>query len=99
MCSSGTSCQISSRSALIRSWRRWWRLLVMLGSRKRAGDSPMSSDGVAIRVRNLSKHYQLYDRPEDRLKQSIVPRLQRLAGVTPTTYGRSFQALDDVTFE
>jgi lipopolysaccharide transport system ATP-binding protein len=59
----------------------------------------MSSDGVAIRVRNLSKQYLLYDRPEDRLKQSIVPRLQRLVGGTPKMYYRSFLALDDASFE
>ena len=59
----------------------------------------MSSDRVAIRVSNLSKHYLLYDRPEDRLKQSIIPRLQRLIGCTPKTYGRGFLAIDDVSFE
>ena len=29
----------------------------------------MSSDDVAIRVRNVSKHYLMFARPEDRLKQ------------------------------
>lgn len=58
----------------------------------------MSCDGVAIRVRDLSKHYFLYDRPEDRLKQSIVPRLQRLLGREPAKYYRDFAALDGVSF-
>ena len=39
-------------------------------------DDPMPA-GVAIRVRNVSKMYQIYDKPQDRLKQSIYPRLQR----------------------
>jgi lipopolysaccharide transport system ATP-binding protein len=59
----------------------------------------MSGDEIAIRIEDLSKCYMLYDRPEDRLKQSIVPRLQRLAGRTPTKYFREFWALKNVSFE
>lgn len=58
----------------------------------------MSSD-VAIRVTNLSKCYLIYDRPQDRLKQSIVPRLQRLVRRQPARYFREFWALKDVSFE
>jgi lipopolysaccharide transport system ATP-binding protein len=58
----------------------------------------MSSD-IAIRVENLSKCYRIYDRPEDRLKQSIVPRLQRFVGKTSRTYFREFWALKDVCFQ
>jgi len=58
----------------------------------------MSSD-VAIRVTNLSKCYLIYDRPQDRLKQSIVPRLQRLIRRQPASYYREFWALRDVSFE
>lgn len=54
---------------------------------------------VAIRVQNLSKCYQLYDRPEDRLKQAIYPRLRRLMGMEPKNYAREFWALRDVPFE
>jgi lipopolysaccharide transport system ATP-binding protein len=54
---------------------------------------------IAIRVSNLSKCYQIYDKPQDRLKQSIYPRLQRLVGRTPTQYFREFWALRDVSFE
>lgn len=59
----------------------------------------MSSDDVAIRVENLSKCYQIYDRPQDRLRQSIIPRLQRLVGGAPTQYFREFWALRDVSFD
>lgn len=54
---------------------------------------------VAIRVRDVSKHFLLFDRPQDRLKQSIVPRLQRLVGRPPTRYYRDFAALSGVSFE
>jgi lipopolysaccharide transport system ATP-binding protein len=59
----------------------------------------MSSENIAIRVNNLSKCYQIYDNPHDRLKQFLIPRLQRLAGKVSTQYFREFWALKDVSFE
>ena len=59
----------------------------------------MSSNDIAIRVSNLSKCYQIYDTPHDRLKQFIVPRLQRLVGQSKKQYFREFWALQDVSFE
>ncbi|OGP66785.1 MAG: ABC transporter [Deltaproteobacteria bacterium RBG_19FT_COMBO_43_11] len=59
----------------------------------------MSSNDVAIRVNNLGKCYQIYNAPRDRLKQFVVPRLQRLAGQIPKQYFREFWALKDVSFE
>lgn len=59
----------------------------------------MSSKNIAIRVDGLGKCYQIYNRPQDRLRQAIVPRLQRLTGRTPRTYFREFWALKDVCFE
>lgn len=58
----------------------------------------MSSD-VAIRVESLSKCYQIYDKPRDRLLQGIMPRLQRMAGRQPRQYCREFWALKEVSFE
>lgn len=58
----------------------------------------MSSD-IAISVLGLSKCYQIYGQPQDRLKQSILPRLQRLIGRNPTNYFHEFWALRDVSFE
>jgi lipopolysaccharide transport system ATP-binding protein len=58
----------------------------------------MSSE-IAIKVENLSKCYQIYSKPHDRLKQSIYPRLQRLAGKPGNQYFREFWALRDVSFE
>ncbi len=59
----------------------------------------MSSNEVAISVQNLSKCYQIYDKPQDRLKQSIMLRLQRLIGHNPTNYFKEFWALKDISFE
>lgn len=57
----------------------------------------MSSDTV-IEVQGLSKCYQIYARPHDRLKQFIIPRLGRLAGREPRNYFTEFWALKDVSF-
>ena len=55
---------------------------------------------IAIRVSNLSKCCdQIYDSPRDRLKQFVVPCLQRIAGQTPRQFFREFWALKDVSFE
>jgi homopolymeric O-antigen transport system ATP-binding protein len=59
----------------------------------------MLSEDIAIRVRNVAKHYLIYARPEDRLKQSIVPRLQRLIGRSQTRYFHDYAALSGVSFE
>jgi lipopolysaccharide transport system ATP-binding protein len=55
---------------------------------------------MAIRVHNLSKCYEIYDRPHDRLKQWFYPALHRLIGKNPSKqYYREFWALRDVSFE
>ena len=59
----------------------------------------MSSNDIAIRVQGLSKCYGIYANPRDRLKQFILPRLQRLIGQAPKQYFREFWALKDVSFE
>ena len=58
----------------------------------------MSSD-IAIKVDGLSKSYQIYEKPHDRLKQSILPRLDRMLGKPSKQYFREFPALKDVSFE
>jgi len=50
----------------------------------------MSSD-IAIRVQNITKTYQIYDKPQDRLKQSLWRGRKQ--------FYREFKALDDVSFE
>ncbi|MDD2466582.1 MAG: ABC transporter ATP-binding protein [Desulfobulbus sp.] len=64
----------------------------------------MSSD-LAIKVENLSKCYQIYDTPRDRLRQFVLPRAKhavaRLIRQTPSTtnYYKEFWALNNVSFE
>lgn len=58
----------------------------------------MSSE-IAIKATNLSKCYQIYDQPQDRLKQFLLPRFQRLIGTHQRQYHREFWALKDVSFE
>lgn len=58
----------------------------------------MSFD-IAIKVENLSKCYQIYNKPHDRLKQSLYPRLQTLLRRPIGKYFRDFSALRDVSFE
>jgi lipopolysaccharide transport system ATP-binding protein len=59
----------------------------------------MSSDDIAISVSNLSKRYEIYSSPRDRLKQFIFPRLRRLLGKAPKQYFSDFWALKEVSFE
>ena len=54
---------------------------------------------IAIKVDKLSKCYRIYDHPQDRLKEMLVPRLQRLVGKKPTQYSREFWALNDLSLE
>lgn len=70
----------------------------------------MSSEEIVIDVRNLSKRYEIYDTPRDRLKQLVMPHLHQAAnraGVAlgllkhqvPSKYFREFWALNDVSFQ
>ncbi len=61
-------------------------------------DLPMSSE-IAIKLENLSKCYQIYNTPRDRLKQFILPRAQGMLGIKPRKYHREFWALKNVSFE
>ena len=60
------------------------------GSIARGRGLPMSSE-LAVRVDGLGKCYQIYDRPEDRLKQILWRGRRR--------FYREFWALRDVSFE
>jgi lipopolysaccharide transport system ATP-binding protein len=59
----------------------------------------MSSDDVVIGVSSISKRYELYDRPGDRLKQFVLPRLGPRLGLPARQYFREFHALHDVGFD
>ncbi|MGE3347342.1 MAG: ABC transporter ATP-binding protein [Ramlibacter sp.] len=56
-------------------------------------------DTPAIRLAGLSKCHPLYDRPADRLKEFLMPRLRRTLGLKERTYHREFWALRDVSLD
>lgn len=58
----------------------------------------MSYD-AAIKIENLSKAFQVYETPRDRLKQFIFPKLQHLTGQPNKQYFREFPALNNISFE
>jgi lipopolysaccharide transport system ATP-binding protein len=56
----------------------------------------MSSD-LAVAVNHLSKSYQIYEQPRDRLAQMLMPRLRRAVGLPPRKYYRDFWAVRDIS--
>lgn len=70
----------------------------------------MSSEEIVIDVRNLSKRFEIYNTPRDRLKQLVLPRLHQTANragmalriskqrLAPS-YFREFWALRDVSIQ
>ena len=58
----------------------------------------MSSESIAIRVEGVGKCYPVYARPADRLRQFLLPRLQRLAGLEPRSYFVEYWALRGASF-
>lgn len=59
----------------------------------------MSSDEIVIHVESVSKRYEMYDTPRDRMKQFFLPRLRRAIGLTERHYFREFWALREVGFD
>lgn len=58
----------------------------------------MSSDEVVIDVQALSKRYEIYAQPRDRLRQMMLPPLRRMLGLHQQEYFKEFWALKDVSF-
>lgn len=58
----------------------------------------MSSE-IAIKVEGLSKSYNIYNKPSDRLKQFILTNAHKLIGKHTRKYYKEFWSLKDVTFE
>ena len=59
----------------------------------------MSSDDFSIRVEGLSKRYEIYAQPADRLKQMILPRVQRAVRRRTRNHFSEFWAVRDVSFD
>jgi lipopolysaccharide transport system ATP-binding protein len=57
-----------------------------------------SDQNYAISIENIGKCYGIYESPSDRLKQFVLPRLQKTIGRPQKTYFREFWALKDVSF-
>jgi len=53
----------------------------------------------AIRIEGVSKCYPVYDRPFDRLRQFVTPRLARALGHAPKQYFREYWALQKMSCE
>jgi len=74
----------------------------MRGFKKLEEVLPMSSEScsnnIAIKLDGVSKVYYTYERPQDRLKQSIFPRLRKKIGLKDKSYHREFWSLRDVSF-
>lgn len=70
-----------------------------IGKSLESENAIQNSNDVAIRVRNVSKRYELYSTPRDRLKQFVIPKLQRMTGLEPRHYFEEFWALKDITFD
>ena len=51
----------------------------------------MSSDEVVLRIRHISKSFEIYDKPRHRLQQMLFGRWK--------TYYQEFRALNDIDFE
>jgi lipopolysaccharide transport system ATP-binding protein len=58
----------------------------------------MSSD-IAIKVEGLSKCFQIYNHPSDRLKQFIFSKVYKALGMDSRQFAKNFWALKDVSFE
>lgn len=59
----------------------------------------MSSNDIAISADEISKCYEIYTKPRDRLKQFLLPRLMRLVGRTGRQYFREFWAIKNLSFK
>lgn len=59
----------------------------------------MCSDKIAISIQNVSKSYQIYDNPRDRLKQFFLPKIQGIFGQERKKYFDEFCALQNISFE
>ncbi len=58
----------------------------------------MSSDETVLCVERLSKSYHIYPTPRARLKQFLLPSIQRVFGLRQSKWFRDFLAVQEVSF-
>ena len=56
----------------------------------------MSSE-IAIEITGVSKHYLMFRKPEDRLKQMVVPKVRRVLNLPPKAFFTQFAAVENVS--
>ena len=71
----------------------------MLGFKKPEKDLQMSSSYIAISATNLSKRYDIYDRPSDRLRQFLLPKILNFFRLPIGQYSKDFWAINEISFE
>ncbi len=59
----------------------------------------MLSKEIAVKVDNVGKCYQIYNNPKDRLKQSLLAKLNPLRGKNTPKYYQEFWALKSLSLE
>jgi ABC-type polysaccharide/polyol phosphate transport system ATPase subunit len=59
----------------------------------------MSSDNIAINVEDVSKRFEIYEHPQDQLKQFLTPLLSKVWRYEPKKYFREFWALQDINIQ
>jgi lipopolysaccharide transport system ATP-binding protein len=59
----------------------------------------MSFDDIVIAVEDVSKRFEIYERPRDQLKQFLLPRFRRMMGLKPKQYFREFWALQNINIQ
>jgi teichoic acid transport system ATP-binding protein len=59
----------------------------------------MSSNDLAISIKNLTKNYEIYDKPINRLKQFLFPSLHKFFGLNSRKYFNNFCAVDNFSLD
>jgi lipopolysaccharide transport system ATP-binding protein len=54
---------------------------------------------IAVSVQHVSKCYQMYAAPSDRLKQFVYPHIKKIIGLPKSQYFQEFWSLKDISFE
>lgn len=73
-------------------------MCVLRGSKRPERGLRMCSD-IAIKVEGLSKRFEIFNQPRDRLKQMLVPNVQRVLGKPQSQFFKEFWALQNVSLE